>query len=77
MRITHIAAAIGLAALVSSLAIASQPEVKLDDLGPGDGYGSDFPLHLLMLDPYAASEMQITLPTGYATLDVDADPFAG
>jgi hypothetical protein len=34
-------------------------------------------LSLLVLDPYEATDMQVELPQGYATLDVDADPFKG
>ena len=31
----------------------------------------------LLLDPYEETGMQVTLPQGHATLDVDADPFKG
>lgn len=34
-------------------------------------------LSLLLLDPYEETGMQVTLPQGHATLDVDADPFKG
>lgn len=75
MRITQVAAAIGVAALLSSIALASQPEVKLDQLAPLDRVGHRVVLDVLLPDPYAASDMRIELPSGYATLDVDADPF--
>lgn len=32
-------------------------------------------LSLLVLDPYEETGMKVELPQGYATLDVDADPF--
>ena len=31
----------------------------------------------LIVDPRAAGPLSLILPTGFATFDVDADPFAG
>jgi hypothetical protein len=63
-------ASAGIAVLLTSLASASQPEVKLADLREAQV------LDVLLMDPYAATEMTVALPEGFATLDVDADPFA-
>lgn len=32
-------------------------------------------LSLLVIDPFEETDMQVQLPQGFATLDVDADPF--
>ncbi len=58
--------------LIGSLAAsANQPaDVRLSDLDAGQA------LTVLLMDPYAATEFSVVLPEGFATLDVDADPFA-
>ena len=34
-------------------------------------------LSMLVLDPYEATDLRVELPQGFATLDMDADPFKG
>jgi len=55
-------------------ASANQPEVKVTDLAPV--FDSSNAVTLLMVDPWAEAELRIEQVSGYATLDVDADPFA-
>lgn len=67
------AAAVLLTALAAS---ANQPDVKVTDLVPQAMFDTSNALTLLMVDPWAATDLRIEPVTGYATLDVDADPFA-
>lgn len=70
-RTSAIALASALVLFGSLAASANQPEdVKLSDLDAGSV------LTVLLMDPYAATEWTVVLPEGFATLDVDADPFA-
>ncbi|MBK8084355.1 MAG: hypothetical protein IPK28_11420 [Devosia sp.] len=71
MTRTSAIALAGAVLLLGSLAAsANQPaEVMLSDLAVGGA------LTVLLMDPYAATEWTLELPQGYATLDVDADPF--
>ena len=72
-RVVFVAAA---AVLLTGLgASANQPEVKVTDLKPAAMFDTSNALRLLMVDPWAASELRIEPVSGYATLDVDADPF--
>lgn len=75
MQIKLMIAAAGLVALALPLAVfASQPDAKLGALKPALAKAQV--LSMLMLDPReSAPEFSVTLPEGYATLDVDADPF--
>ena len=77
MQIKLMIAAAGLVALALPLAVfASQPDVKLGALKPAPSLAKAQVLSMLMLDPReSAPEFTVTLPEGYATLDVDADPF--
>lgn len=70
-------AAAGLVALALPIAVfASQPAVKLAALKPSPSLSSAQVLSMLMLDPReTGAEFTMTLPQGFATLDVDADPF--
>ena len=72
MQIKLVVAAVGLVALALPLAVfASQPEVKQTP-----SLAKAQVLSMLMLDPRdGGAEFSVTLPRGYATLDVDADPF--
>ena len=72
MQIKLMIAAAGLVALALPLAVfASQPEVKQTP-----SLAKAQVLSMLLLDPReGAPELSVELPTGYATLDVDADPF--
>jgi hypothetical protein len=73
-RVLAVAAA---AVLLTALgASANQPDVKVTDLVPSAMFDSSNALTLLMVDPWAAADLSIEPVTGYATLDVDADPFA-
>lgn len=56
-------------------ASANQPEVKVTDLKPQAMFDASNALTLLMVDPWAETDMRIEPVRGYATLDVDADPF--
>ena len=56
-------------------ASANQPEVRLSDLKPMALIDSSNALTLLMIDPWAATDLRIEPVAGYATLDTDADPF--
>lgn len=56
-------------------AIANQPEVKLADLRPAVMVDTSNALTLLMVDPWAEADMRIEPVKGFATLDVDSDPF--
>lgn len=71
MGFKRIAAIAGTALVLTSLAAsANQPAVKLADLRQAQV------LEVLLMNPYLASELYLQLPGGFATLDVDADPFA-
>lgn len=72
MQIKLIVAAAGLVALALPLAVfASQPDVKQTP-----SLAKAQVLSMLLLDPReSVPELSVELPTGYATLDVDADPF--
>lgn len=76
MQIKLIVAAAGLVALALPIAVfASQPQVGA--LKPAPSLAKAQMLSMLMLDPReTGAEFTVTLPEGYATLDVDADPFA-
>lgn len=75
MQIKFAVAAIGLVALALPLAVfASQP--KLEALKPTPSLAKAQVLSMLLLDPReSGAEFSVKLPEGYATLDVDADPF--
>jgi hypothetical protein len=65
------------ALLVTGLgASANQPEVRATDLQPLAMFDASNALTLLLVDPWAEAELRIAPVRGYATLDVDADPFA-
>ena len=75
MPIKFAAAVAGLVTIVLPIAVfANQPAVKLSELAPA--FDNQQALALLLLDPYAETALSVTLPAGFATLDVDADPFA-
>ena len=76
MQIKLIVAAAALAALALPLAVfASQPQ--LGTTKPAPSLAKAQMLSMLMLDPReTGAEFTVKLPEGYATLDVDADPFA-
>lgn len=76
MQIKLIVAAAGLVALALPLAVfASQPQVGATK--PAPSLAKAQMLSMLMLDPRETSAaLTVKLPEGYATLDVDADPFA-
>jgi hypothetical protein len=64
------------ALLVTGLgASANQPDVKVTDLQPAAMYDASNALTLLLLDPWTETELRHEPVHGYATLDVDADPF--
>jgi len=68
--------AVAAAVLLTGLgASANQPQVKLTDLKPAAMFDTSNALTLLMVDPWAETELRIEPVSGYATLDVDADPF--
>ncbi|MBL8591457.1 MAG: hypothetical protein JNK01_02145 [Devosia sp.] len=75
MQIKLIIATAGLVALALPLAVlASQPQVGAAK--PAPSLAKAQMLSMLMLDPReTAAEFTVKLPEGYATLDVDADPF--
>lgn len=75
MQIKLIVAAAALAALALPLAVfASQPQVGAAK--PAPSLAKAQMLSMLMLDPReTGAEFTVKLPEGYATLDVDADPF--
>ena len=77
MQIKLIVAAVGFAALALPLAVfASQPAVKLGALKPAPSLSTAQVLSMLVLDPReSAPDFSVELPKGFATLDVDADPF--
>ena len=63
------------AVLMTALgASANQPDVKVTDLEPM--FDTSNAVTLLMVDPWAETDLHIRQVQGYATLDVDADPFA-
>ncbi len=73
MPVKAIIIAATLAAIALPIAVlASQPRVPRTP-----SLEATKVLSLLVIDPYEASDMQVDLPQGYATLDVDADPFRG
>lgn len=73
MQLKAIVAIATLAALALPIAVfANQPRLPAKP-----SLDATKILSLLVLDPYAASEMKLELPQGFATLDVDADPFKG
>lgn len=76
MQIKLIVAAAGLVALALPLAVfASQPQIGAPKSAPSLAKAQM--LSMLMLDPRETSTaLTVKLPEGYATLDVDADPFA-
>ena len=75
MHIKFAAAVAGLITIVLPIAVfANQPAVKLSELAPA--FNTQHAPALLLLDPYAETALSVTLPAGFATLDVDADPFA-
>ena len=78
MQIKLVVAAAGLVALALPLAVfASQPAVKLGALKPAPSLSTAQVLSMLVLDPReSAPDFRVELPKGFATLDVDADPFA-
>jgi hypothetical protein len=72
VQIKLIVAAVGLVALALPLAVlASQPEVKQTP-----SLAKAQMLSMLLLDlRESVPEFSVTLPRGFATLNVDADPF--
>ena len=73
MQIKAIVAIATLAALALPIAVfASQPRVPAKP-----SLDAAKVLSLLVLDPYEETNMKVELPRGFATLDVDADPFKG
>lgn len=56
-------------------ASANQPEVKVTELQPVAMFDTSNALTLLMVDPWAGTDLRVELVKGFATLDVDADPF--
>lgn len=73
MKLKIIIAAVGIAAVALPLAVlASQPPVKRIP-----SIEATKVLSLLVVDPYEKTEMGVKLPKGFATFDVDADPFKG
>jgi len=63
------------AVLMTALgASANQPNVKVTDLQPM--FDTSNAVTLLMVDPWAETDLTIEQVNGFATLDVDADPFA-
>lgn len=78
MQIKLIVAAAGLVALALPLAVlASQPQVGGARQAPSLAKAQMLSMLMLDLDPReTAAEFTVKLPEGYATLDVDADPFA-
>jgi len=76
MALKRVVTAAVAAVLMTALgASANQPEVKVTDLAPA-AFDSSNAVTLLMVDPWAETELRIEQVRGYATLDVDADPFA-
>jgi len=71
-----LAVAVATVLLTGLAASANQPDVKLADLGPQAMFDSSNALTLLLVDPWAETDLRIEPVRGYATLDVDADPFA-
>ena len=75
-RFLTIVLGLGLLA-IPAVAPASQPEVRLADLGPAAGAVlSQADFALMLTDPAAAQELSVVLPSGFSVLDPDADPFA-
>ena len=77
MALKHVVGVTLAALLVTGLgASANQPDVRVTDLRPAAMYDASNALTLLLVDPWAETELRIEPVRGYATLDVDADPFA-
>jgi hypothetical protein len=72
MQIKSIVIAAALAVALPIAVLASQPPAPVRA-----SLDTARVLSLLVLDPYESTEMRVELPKGYATLDVDADPFGG
>ena len=73
MQIKAIIAIATLAALALPIAVfASQPRVAAKP-----SIEATKVLSLLVVDPFEATDLRVELPQGFATLDVDADPFQG
>ena len=76
MALKRVVTAAVAAVLMTALgASANQPEVRVTDLAPAAMFGSSNAVTLLMVDPWAQTDLRIEQVRGYATLDVDADPF--
>ena len=76
MALKRVVTAALAAVLLTGLAAANQPDVRVTDLRPVAQFDTSNALTLLMVDPWAATELRLEQVKGYATLDVDADPFA-
>jgi hypothetical protein len=70
--VTAAVAAVLMTALGAS---ANQPQVRVTDLQPAAMFDTSNAVTLLMVDPWAEADLRIEQVRGYATLDVDADPF--
>jgi len=76
MALKRVVTAAVAAVLMTALgAGANQPEVRVTDLAPAAMFESSNAVTLLMVDPWAQTDLRIEQVRGYATLDVDADPF--
>jgi hypothetical protein len=76
MALKRVAGLAVAAVLMTALAAsANQPAVKVTDLGLAGPFDSSNAMSLLLVDPWAEADMHVQLVRGYATLDVDADPF--
>ena len=75
MQIKLIIATAGLVALALPLAVLAS-QLQVGAAKPAPSLAKAQMLSMLMLDPReTAAEFTVKLPEGYATLDVDADPF--
>ena len=75
MQIKLIIATAGLVALALPLAVLAS-QLQVGAAKPASSLAKAQMLSMLMLDPReTAAEFTVKLPEGYATLDVDADPF--
>lgn len=71
MQVKPIVAIVGLVAVALPLAVfAGQPAMR----GTPSLQTAQV-LSMLMLDPYETTQLSVKLPQGFATLDVDGDPF--
>jgi len=68
-------AAVAALLMTGAGASAYQPEVKVTDLRLPVVFDTSNALTLLMVDPWDGTNMRVQLVDGFATLDVDADPF--